>query len=95
VWEIKWPKLARAHPPKIDYLLVNKSIYLLLLHKMGRIKTRKSRARHFTPPLDLAEYTGQAKTPQRSGVFVAKALAQKIGIPISQELVREVTGVQH
>jgi hypothetical protein len=60
---------------------------------MGRINTRKSRARHFTPPSDLAEYVGQAKTPQRSGVFVARTLAQKLGIPISQELVREVTGV--
>jgi hypothetical protein len=61
---------------------------------MARIKSRKSRARHFTPPPNLV-YSGHAhpKTPSRSGVLWARAFAQKLGIQISQEIVREVTGI--
>ena len=62
---------------------------------MGRITVRKSRARHFTPPPDLL-HAGEhlhPKTPSRCGVLWAKAFAQKLGITISQETVREVTGI--
>lgn len=60
---------------------------------MGRIRSHKSRARHFTPPIDLSVSEGQAKTPQRCGVLYAKAFSQELGIPIPKSLVRKVTGV--
>jgi hypothetical protein len=63
---------------------------------MGRIRSRrprKPRARHFTPPIELSFSEGQIKTPQRCAVLAAKAFAQELCIPISQELVRKVTGV--
>jgi hypothetical protein len=60
---------------------------------MPPIRTRKSRARHFTPPPDLSFSEGQIKTPQRCGVLYAKIFAQELNIPIPQELVRKVTGV--
>jgi len=62
---------------------------------MPIIRTRKSRARHFTPPPDLL-YAGNhehPKTPSRCGVLWAKAFAQKLGITITQETIREVTGI--
>ena len=62
---------------------------------MGRITVRKSRARYFTPPPDLL-HAGEhlhPKTPSRCGVLWAKAFIQKLGITISQETVREVTGI--
>jgi hypothetical protein len=60
---------------------------------MPPIRTRKSRARHFTPPPDLSFSEGQIKTPQRCGVLYAKAFSQELGIPIPQSLVRKVMGV--
>lgn len=62
---------------------------------MAKITTRKSRARHFTPPPDLARAAeqGKVKTPQRAGVFYAKAYAQELGIPIPTSVVRKVTGI--
>jgi hypothetical protein len=60
---------------------------------MGRIRSRKSVARHYTPPTELSQSDGQAKTPQRAAVIAAKAFAQELGIPIPQSLVRKVTGV--
>jgi hypothetical protein len=62
---------------------------------MGRINSRKSRARHFTPPPDLlhAGQLSHPKTPSRCSVLWAKAFAQKLGITISQETVHEVTGI--
>jgi hypothetical protein len=66
---------------------------ILLLVKIGRITSRKSRARHFTPPAQLSTYEGQVKNPQRSGVIFAKLYSQELGIPIPQSLVRKVTGV--
>jgi hypothetical protein len=60
---------------------------------MGRIRSRKSRARHFTPPPDLSFSEGQAKTPQRCGVLFAKLYSQELGIPIPSSLVQKVTGV--
>ena len=60
---------------------------------MPPIRTRKPRARHFTPPIELSFSEGQIKTPQRCAVLAAKAFSQELGIPISQELVRKVTGV--
>jgi hypothetical protein len=56
-------------------------------------KRRKSRARHFTPPRDLSTYVGQPKTPQRANVLFAKALSQRLNIPIPQDLIRDLTGV--
>jgi hypothetical protein len=76
--------------PKLDYLHVNKPSFWLL---MARIRSRKSVARHFTPPIELSLSEGHAKTPQRSAVIAAKAYAQELGIPIPQSLVFKVTGV--
>ena len=61
---------------------------------MGRVRSRKSVARHFTPPIELSQSNGHATTPQRSAVLAAKAFAQELGIPIPQSLVQKVTGVQ-
>lgn len=61
--------------------------------QMARIRSRKTRARHFTPPPDLACTEGQIKTPQRCGVLYAKLYSQELGIPIPQSLIRKVTGV--
>ena len=60
---------------------------------MGRTRSRKSVARHYTPPPELCQSEGQAKTPQRAAVIAARAYAQELGIPIPQSLVRKVTGV--
>ena len=49
-------------------------------HRMARLrshKTQKALIRQYTPPPDLAQYVGQAKTPQRSAVFALRALARK------------------
>lgn len=60
---------------------------------MGRIRSRKSVARHYTPPIELSQSDGHVKTPQRAAVIAAKAFAQELGIPIHKSLVRKVTGV--
>ena len=60
---------------------------------MARTRARKSVARHYTPPKELSQLDGQAKTPQRAAVIAAKAFAQELGIPIPKSLVRKVTGV--
>lgn len=60
---------------------------------MARIRARKSVTRHYTPPRELSQLDGQAKTPQRAAVIAAKAYAQELGIPIPKSLVRKVTGV--
>lgn len=62
---------------------------------MARIKSRKSRARHFTPPPDLSHSADgtHPKTPSRSGVFYARAYSRELGIPIPQSIVRKVTGI--
>jgi hypothetical protein len=60
---------------------------------MPPIRTRKSRARHFTPPPELTSYNGQAKTPQRVAILTAKLLSQELNVPIPQELLHSVTGV--
>ena len=62
---------------------------------MARIRPYRPRGRPYTPPPDLAYQPeqGQVQTPQRCGVIYAKVFAQKLGIPIPKELVREVTGV--
>ena len=60
---------------------------------MPPIRSHKSRARYFTPPPELSNYEGQAKTPQRCGVLYAKLFAQELGIPIPTSIIRKVTGV--
>lgn len=61
---------------------------------MGRIRSRKSTARYYTPPPDLTVKPGQhPRTPCRSGVIWAKVFSQKLNIPIPQSLVRQVTGI--
>jgi hypothetical protein len=59
---------------------------------MARTRERKSVARQYKPPRDLAQSDGQAKNPQRAAIIAAKAFTQELGIPI-QSLVRKVTGV--
>jgi hypothetical protein len=60
---------------------------------MSPIRSRRSRARHFTPPIELSFSEGQIKTPQRCVVLAAKAIAQELRIPIPQELIKKVSGV--
>ena len=61
---------------------------------MGRIQTRKSRARYYTPPPDLFQSPGtHPKTPQRCGVLFAKLYSQELGIPIPSLIIRKVTGI--
>jgi len=60
---------------------------------MPPIRTRRSRARYFTPPIEFSQSDSQVKTPQRSAVLAAKLLSQELCIPIPQELVHKVTGV--
>ena len=63
---------------------------------MARIRSRKAQkqlTRHHTPPLDLTDYEGQAKTPQRSAVFALRAFAQQRGIKITREDIHKVCGV--
>ena len=62
---------------------------------MARIRTRKSRARHFTPPPDL-KHTQKLKhprTPSRCGVLWAKAFSQELGITIKQDTIQKLTGI--
>jgi hypothetical protein len=60
---------------------------------MARKRVRPSVARHFTPPIELSQSNGHAKTPQRSAVLAIKLVAQELKIQIPQELVQKVTGV--
>ena len=60
---------------------------------MPPVRTRKSRARHFTPPLELTCSNGQIKTPQRSAILTAKLLAQELNIQIPQPLLYDLVGV--
>jgi hypothetical protein len=55
---------------------------------MPPIGTRKSRARHFAPPIELSFLEGQISTPQRSALITTRVLAQELNITIPQELVR-------
>ncbi len=65
---------------------------LLELH-MPPIRTRKSRARHFTPPPDLCKLEGQADTPRRASVFYARLYSQALNIPIPSTIVEAVTNI--
>jgi hypothetical protein len=78
--------------PKPDYLYVNKPTSITAI---ARIRSRKSRARHFTPPPDLLHLDERThpRTPSRCGVLWAKAFSQELGIPIPQSLVRKAIGV--
>ena len=60
---------------------------------MAPIRTRRSRARHFTPPCELSCSDGQIKTPQRCAILTAKLLAQELNIQIPQPLLYSLTGV--
>jgi hypothetical protein len=63
-------------------------------HKMGRIRSRKSRARYFTPPPSLSQEPGKhPETPARYGVLFAKLYEQELGIKIPSTIVQKVTGV--
>ncbi|OCK94950.1 uncharacterized protein K441DRAFT_718472, partial [Cenococcum geophilum 1.58] len=63
---------------------------------MGRIiRSRKSRARHFTPPPEMLHLQplSHPKTPSRCGVLWCKVIQQKLGIQIPKDFVREITGI--
>jgi hypothetical protein len=60
---------------------------------MPQIRTRKSRARYFTPPLELTCSDGQIKTPQHSAILTAKLLAQELNIQIPQPLLYDLISV--
>jgi hypothetical protein len=60
---------------------------------MPPIRTRRTRARHFTPPLELTCSDGQIKTPQRCAILTAKLLAQELKIQIPQPLLHSLVGV--
>jgi hypothetical protein len=56
---------------------------------MARIRTRKSRVRHFTPPPNL-KHTQKLKhhyTPSRYSILWAKAFSQELGITIKQDTI--------
>ena len=74
---------------------VNNQLFSSPQHSMARVKSRKSRARHFTPPSNLIHLDKRThpKTPSRCGVFYAKAFSQELGILIPQSIVRKVTGM--
>jgi hypothetical protein len=62
---------------------------------MGRIRSRKSQARHFTPPPDL-QHTQKLKhprTPSCCSVLWAKAFSQELGITIKQDVIQKLTGI--
>ena len=56
-------------------------------------KVQKALVRQYTPPPDLANYEGQAKTPQRAAIFALRAFAQKRKIKITREEIHEISGV--
>jgi hypothetical protein len=59
---------------------------------MPPIRTRKRRARHFTPPPNLCpENEGHALTPRHAGVFWAKVFGQEMGKAIPITIVEKVT----
>ena len=61
---------------------------------MVRIRSRKSRARHFTPPPSLIQPPGKhPETPSRCGVLFARLYEQELGITIPSTIVRKVTGI--
>jgi hypothetical protein len=61
---------------------------------MGRIRTRKSRARYFTPPPSLIQPLGKhPETPSRCGVLFARLYEQELSITIPSAIVRKVTGI--
>jgi hypothetical protein len=81
-------------PPKIVCLHVNNTHFTHFSpRKIPLIRTRRSRARYFTPPPELTSYTGQIKTPQRCAILFAKVLAQELNVPILQELLHKITKV--
>jgi hypothetical protein len=87
--------LARAQPPKNRFIYIFiYSIIPLLYNTMARIKSRKSRARHYTPPPELFQSSGKhPQTPSRCGVIFARLYSQELGIPIPSSIVRKVTGI--
>jgi hypothetical protein len=60
---------------------------------MARIRSRKSVARHYTPPVELSQADRQAKTPQRAAVIATKAFAQELDIQIPKSIARKVTSI--
>jgi hypothetical protein len=62
---------------------------------MGRIRSRKSQARHFTPPPDLrhTQKLKHPRTPSRCGVLWAKAFSQELGITIKQDVIQKLTSI--
>ena len=56
-------------------------------------KALQSNDRHYTPPPELADYNGHAKTPQRSAVFALRAFAKRRRIKITRKEIEEITGV--
>lgn len=61
---------------------------------MPPIRTRKRRARHYTPPPDLCpQNEGHASTPRRAGVFWAKVYSQATGINIPTSVIESVTRI--
>ena len=54
----------------------------------------RSRARLYTPPLELSTSEGiVAQTPQHSVVLAAKVISQELGIHIPKSLVQRVSGL--
>ena len=76
------------------YLHVNQSKHALFLHAMARIKSRKSRARQYTPPPDVYTKDGKhPETPSRAGAIFAKLFAQATGQPTPKSIIRDITGI--
>ena len=77
---------------KIIIDLFTSKQYMIIARVRSR-KAQKAQIRYYTPLLDLVDYNGQAKTPQRSAVFALRAFARKRSIEIKVEEVRDITSV--
>jgi hypothetical protein len=80
-----WPVYQNT---KINKQSKQSTSLLVLQLLMARIRTRKSRARHFTPPdLKHTQKLKHPRTPSRCGVLWAKAFSQELGITIKQDII--------
>ena len=77
---LRYLKLLLKTQTCVGRLVNNPSNYILTTTTMPPIRSRKSRARYFTPPLELTCSEGQIKTPQRYAILIAKVLAQELNI---------------
>jgi hypothetical protein len=89
----KCPELARAQPPKLVLFTFKQPQFSLLRTTMAPQRTRKSRARYYTPPPEFTTREGHAETPHRSAVIAIKLVFQEVGLPLNQDIIQKVTTI--